>query len=560
MSFSLSSPPVSFEPTATTLQDDTTEYSLHIKDVERIDLDELGRLPASEEILAKWRNERRWLSSRAHYLSCGLEFRDSRATPRIRARPGDVQRMTDAGTTERIPRSRVKGHVRVFLHPEPAKRRFRPIRNTADANSVIDKSQCGNVPMATKRQVIESVFSGEYMLQFDFSAYYDQFALSDEVADLFCFRDGNNYYRLKTLPMGLRTAVGVAGTATELLLDFPKQSRAMSIIDNVVFIGSREAVLHDARVFLDRVRRVGATLNEDTSDIESLIAQRGTWAGIEIDLVAKTVNCSQKSVDKTMMSWRNRAQWTWRGFACHIGLLFWSVGLVNVNVAEFFPLLRFVGEASRMLMFDESLWDKPASVWPSVWPFLEQWTAVIAANKPRVVPRRDGPASFIVATDACRYGWGFVALNTATNEVFCYGARWFPDFVKRHSDKLHRSVFTEPNAVVFSVAKLVQLQRVQDGCKIILLTDNTVTEVAFNRGFNSRSFDVNACVQELLRRFPGVVFEFRYVAGPQNPADFFSRHPGKVASEEQREMVAAHLRRLAGTAGRGEASPRVQAS
>jgi hypothetical protein len=461
----------------------------------------------------------------------------------------DVDKMVEHGVIAEVDRNKVKGHTKLFLTFEPEKGvcgRWRPIRHTEAANDYISKDDCAKIEMATKKDITHVLHEGEWMIQIDMKAYFDQFLLSDEVSHRFCFRYNGKYYRLLTLPMGLRPSVGVAGSVTARLLDFEKKSKSLSVIDNVAFFGSREDVLHDAQIFDQRVKSIGAQLNEDTSDLSKLLKQRDCFAGVEIDMHNKTMQLSQKSVKKTIFSWSRRATWTWRQFACHVGLLWWSCGILEVPVSEYYPLLRFISEVGRMMTEDDSRWEQRAVVWPSAWPCLERWTDLVLRNVPRVVPVRFENPEWLIATDASALGWGYVAYNTATGEARAYGGAWYADFVRHHGDKIGKSTFSEPKGILFSLVHLFKQFPSSTATTISLLTDNTVSEASFNKGYNSHSFDINETLRELHRRFPAHRIKFSYVPGPVNPADYFSRNPGKIASEEEREKAAADLRLVSG--------------
>lgn len=516
---------------------------LHVKACGKADLGAAMALASGQETRSVLQKERRWLEEVGSYYGAGLRRRTANGCPQHNMRPGDVDLMVAAGVVEETTREEVRGHVQMFLHDEPAKERYRPIRNTRDFNAVTTRDICGKTAMATKKEVVAAVHDGDYMLQLDFAAYYDQIVLAPAVRALHCFRDGARYYRLKTLPMGSRIAVGVAGALTALLLDFGPLSRVLSIIDNVVFIGKREEVVRDAAIFVERCKSVGLTLNEDTTDLDALVQQRGVWGGVHIDLVSKEVMLSEKSHAKTTFSWANKEQWTWRRFACHIGLLWWAVGIVDVRMHEYFEVLRFVSHVSRMLTDDDERWEQQAQVWPSVWPALQRWTEVLLRNEPRKVPPPSaaGP-TWVMATDACRYGWGVVATNLDDGRSWCYGARWYADFVARHGEeKMRRSTFTECHAIVAAACKLLRQQ--QQKAVVLVMTDSTTAVSTYNRGYNSRSYDLNECAARLAQLMPQHDFVFKHIAGASNPADWWSRNPGAFASEEKRAEAVRGLRR-----------------
>ena len=163
---------------------------------------------------------------------------------------------------------------------------------------------------------------------------------------------------------------------------------AHSVIDNSAFVGSYEQVLHDAKIFVQRCRDAGVTLNEfaqiEEKGIESLILQKGEWCGVALDFVEKTVKVTEKTLQKIEISWNNRANWTVRQFSAHIGLLFWTWGILDIPIHEFYPLLRFISETSRRMQQDETLWDTPINInnFKSSLAPLEAWTTLARNNSP----------------------------------------------------------------------------------------------------------------------------------------------------------------------------------
>jgi hypothetical protein len=106
-----------------------------------------------------------------------------------------------------------------------------------------------------------------------------------------------------------------------------------------------------------------------------------------------------------------------------------------------------------------------------------------------------------------------------------------------------KSVYSEPLAVVNSLCHLLKGGSTTSSCKvlsasdpdlhqpegartkILLGTDNSAAMHTMNRGFASRSFDINRSIQELKTAFPSSSFdiELRHIPGKENPADYFSR-------------------------------------
>ena len=104
-------------------------------------------------------------------------------------------------------------------------------------------------------------------------------------------------------------------------------------------------------------------------------------------------------------------------------------------------------------------------------------------NKPRAHGAQHD-VTWRLCTDACRFGWGYVALNDSTGEVRWHGARWTSDFASRNRGKLHRSTFTEPEAVVASCCHL--LRRNGKRQRVVVGTDNIPTKCNFEKGFGAQ--------------------------------------------------------------------------
>jgi len=501
-------------------------------------------LAGGEETLAHLKHVRGWLDDDARYAA--LKEKGANNAPTTSMPQEWVDKLLQFGVIKEIGRHDVRGWVHMFTVPEPAKMRHRPIKNTRDCNDALGKETLMKLTFPTKQEICALVHAGACFISLDFASYYDQFVYSADVGARFCFRRGDKYYRLNTLAMGQRQAVEVAASTTARLLDFGPVSTTASIIDNVIFVGSREEVIRDATIFVERVRAVGAKLNENVDDIGALVQTVGDWGGIHLDFTAKTACLAQKTLDKTECSWLRRNEWTWRQFAAHLGLLFWSWQLIELPMPEFFPLLRFVSAAGRMLTEHDDLWDTPAHVWTSAWPALERWTMLVLRNAPRRVPQSQRP-EWLVCTDASDWGWGYFAVNNISGVVRTYGAPWTSTFAAIYGDRLGVSTFTEPQAIVNSLCHLLTASCPS---RVRILTDNTVAQASFQRGYNGRSFHINECLRRLHTMFGDLfVFDFVYLPGVCNPADGWSRGRGVAGdSAEGREQVSAELRRIVGLA------------
>jgi len=229
-------------------------WPIHAKDLgdkdKRIDFDKLEHLPVAHAETSKiWRQERRWLEDDDMYKDVPVKGADG--APGARLKSEWVERLEEVHVIRKIPRNQVRGWVKMFAVPEVRKQRFRPIKFTQNINEVLDKSTLRKVGFPSKQDICGFVYQGEWMLAFDFAAYYDQFILDRVIGRRSCFRHGKDYYCLNTLAMGQRQAVEIAEAATGVLIDFKRKSKvARSIIDNVIFVGTRDQVIADGKEFV----------------------------------------------------------------------------------------------------------------------------------------------------------------------------------------------------------------------------------------------------------------------------------------------------------------------
>jgi hypothetical protein len=203
---------------------------------------------------------------------------------------------------------------------------------------------------------------------------------------------------------------------------------------------------------------------------------------------------------------------------------------------RFFPALAFVSSVGKRMTDDDSRWDEPAEVWDSAWPAIENWTELVLANRPRVVPPPSKP-QWLICTDASRWGWGYVALEESSGRVRSFGARWSASVRHLHGDKLGHSVYAEPMAITNAFCHLFSSSEAVPA-RVLVGTDNSAARASFARGFNSRSFEINRALTRFRERFPGVVAEFIHVPGVSNVADSLSRGAvGKVSDQEMGVML-----------------------
>jgi hypothetical protein len=498
---------------------------------------------AAPESMAAWLSAERWLSDEKMYTSVPVRSANGAPNPHDLSE-ADIDALVDHDVIKQVRRSDVRGWIKMFTVPEWFKQRKRVIMWTKDINDLLGKELSPKVRFPSKLDIRGFSQRGKFFAALDFAGYYHQFSLADEVAKRHCIRRNGKFYCVIVGPTGQRQMVEVACACTSMLLDFPdKRCFTDSVIDNVIFVGdTREDVLHDMRIFVERCRVANVIINEVSATdgdehLEQLIVTSGDWCGVHIDMEDKTSQMTTKSVDKTAASWAHRASWTNRNVAAHFGMLFWAWGIIDIRMSDMFPAMSYLSRLSTAITAGEVQWDEPAHVWPTAMTVLESWTDIAVANAPFVVAPMDDECDWYVATDASRYGWGYVALNPTTGELRYHGAPWSRHMEEQYEYKLGSSVFAEPHGITNS---LLHLLRPGEAKRVRVGTDNTASLYSFDRGFNTHSPHINDCIRRLEERLAPTVFEWMFVPGKVNDqlADGFSRGlRTTVESSERGEMV-----------------------
>jgi hypothetical protein len=430
------------------------------------------------------------------------------------------------------------------LRREVLKGRQRVIEHPADINEAAP--EVDRVEFLTGEARTRAVLAGDTVLDLDFSAWFDQFGLPAELRPWFMFAAGGCLWQLMVLSMGLRHSVAVAHHTTRQLLNFDlKGVFAEAYIDNVRFVGKRQAVPEAATTFMERCRTVGATLNEvnyaDYPDLakaaESLVKSRGEWLGEDYDYEQKTVAVTEKTKWKIADAAALQSR-SWRGVASYISLLRYASRTLNLCLAPFFPALRAFAAASRLLGKRPDLWDDTApAVRPHVAANLELWKNTILAAGPRQVEATEQPSSLLV-TDASDWGWG-AALVGIDGSVKTIAKRWSV------ADRMaglatNTSAHAEPEGVLRALCALV---KPSDSGSIRILTDSTTAKYAIGKGY-SPAFFVNTVVGRIKKTFPRLKIDIAHTPGTSMPVDGISRGEKALSAAEWATLVSMAQKNL----------------
>jgi len=525
--------------------------------VSRISYSELERLDtAAPETAANNDYATGWAKDPSRYGR--LPRRSARGAPYSSLKSAHITRLQEVGVFQEIAPDEVKGYVHVFGVPEgDPKYRIRAIKAPYDINEFYGKDTLMSIGnMATKKSIIEFVHKGNFAAAFDFTAFFDQFELHPDIGRLMCFKKGRKFYRLAVAPMGQRQSVELAHSTTCRVADIPGLAELgvvfEVIIDNVAFAGKdRESLEKAITEFVARVRRINGQLGEDVTNIplSDHIVTKMEWGGVYIDFELKIVKLTEKILKKIKQSIDGRERWTYRNMLAHFGLLFWAIGLVDVNPGTYFVALQFYAGVCRNFTMayaageGDDFLEEPAQIWGNVWPSILAWTDAVLKNPPRhVQPPSGNTVDWVVCVDSCLIGWGYVAYSPLTGEMRSHGARWTNDFRLRFGGKLAQSVFTEPHGLKNAACHLLDV-RAGRRQKVIFLSDNVATIVGNTKGFNARSESINECMQQMRSMFPPELFDFsfQFLAGVRNTAaDAFSRQ--RSVTDEMIQGAAAIMK------------------
>ena len=482
----------------------------------------MARALADPDLETRWFNVKKWITVPQPGLPRGRAV-EAALTPE------EVEIMVEVGQAEGTTFKAMRSTCIIFPVPELMKQRRRVIKHTKYFNETYGRDTLSGIKLLRPRELVRSVHDGTYAIELDFSAWFDQIELDDLIRPDFCFPAGGKWYRLTRLPMGMRQAVDVAATATEILHTFerPAGVRIDSYVDNIRFLGKNRAdVIAAAACFIDRCRLANATLNEVMDDEPSLAAAErlvhtaGEFLGGYFDYVEKTVQIGEKTIKKlemlSAMFHKRGQEFTHRNFLSLFGLLFFALQITRAPAADRYYALKEYSETARRLQRDPGLLDAVYKCSPSRAQHISKWITDTLENHPHPVPLVPPPnqADFILVTDASAWGWGAILLDMNTGEMHTWNEPWEARWVGARM-----SAWSEPEAIARALGKFFP-----NGTKkaVAVLTDSLTAVGAFSKG-RSKSFAVNRALMAVQEIFPQFNASWWHIAGTSNPTDGISR-------------------------------------
>lgn len=505
-------------------------WPLHVKEQAKrpISIDAVNRLAdtAPAEVKAAWREDSKLLSNddgRYDRIQWDGVIHQASLTA------DDVERLLQTGQIKEIEPTdfhRIRGSVRIFTKPEPAKMRRRKITWTENFNNTFSKEEVapdrGNATRDTARLAI---LASEGALGMDFAAQFDFIPYNDDVTWFECFAVGARLFRSMREAMGKRSSTSCATSLTRVLLAFPVHHsvKVHYATDGVRFAGPRRECVDAAYTFTKRARMVHAVINEidvetcTRDDVDALWQTDGAdFLGDIVDFRAKTIQCRPRHVTRL----RDFARDGRRAGATHAEQFRWQAMLLYMRDTLGVPRHAYYATSSyfrglaRQLAIDPTLWSKPCHTRPP--GEINHATAICLANAPaRIMP---APVIDVVSiVDASAAGYAGIVCRLRADRTWhttLVQDAWEPAAL--HAYDMHLSTNSEPEGLV-RVARYVHDNVHPRGHLVI--SDHTAFVDAFQHG-SSPSPHYNTRIQRArsLR-----VDAISYTPGDANPADEYSR-------------------------------------
>lgn len=540
------------------------EWPLHLKNTTLCDFSKVDAMVTqSEDTKLFFRRAQRYMSPETF-----VGLRTSRTIKTTKLATNDLERALEMGKFEEVGREEVVYDsslmagvhgVNVFTVPEMKGRR-RCITEP-HLNAVVAKSSVPSMSHPTRLESRQALKRCKWCVQLDFDAYYDSIPLDPSVRNLYVFRVGHRFFRLKTVPTGARWSVAVAQSITWVLTDVPTTVNIITCIDSIMIAAredQREDFLRTVRAILLRIREANLLTTPDreslltASDDELLnmavedttfLGEDYHWTGSE-----RIVRNSAKTTAKLQLALEKTAH-TRRSFVSLVSLIMFATHTTRINPSLGFYMLRacrgVFAAVSYGAEWDASLpylGDAAAASLQRIGTELlkREWYTIV---DPLRATYEESNYSVVCFTDASRGGWGAVALEE-DGKTRAYQQRWVAEvnpsgpyrydgvdapFVARHS------AHSEPRGTYVYLQQL--LARGFTGpAQIAIVTDHfpIVHAQRKHNGFGGigRGFELESLFRltnDLLHDHNIFVVYF-YVHGYLNPADSYSRNFGDLVN------------------------------
>lgn len=423
----------------------------------------------------------------------------------------------------------IMGVCKVFTRDETWKNppRARIITWTWTVNQ--DEGMRVQFDLFNQSQVRHLVHEGEQAASIDGKAAFNQFCYTVEVGMYHCVHTPLGWCRVKRSAMGARPSCFVANTALDVLA---AHSRTVfkTYIDNLLFVGKTDDLVHDLEKVRERAAFANYTFNEDLSNPSELIHQELEFLGVILNFRDKKVSLGEKVIQKLATVWTRQREWTVRDFIVCVCILVYTSNVLGRRMSRWQLVLQVWAQMQGETMSDPSMLNAPLVVLnPAVLTELEEWVGLTLTNEPLDVPKKGIQVhDFIVVTDASGYGWSGIILSCKTGQTTVVRGTW----PGQHLEMLKHSTTAEPLAVALSINTFFDLGAT---AKVLVISDNTATVGELNKGYGTKPGRFLA--QHLGKRYPHLDVDAEYYPGEAIPTDEGSR--GLALNRKKLDDLAA---------------------
>jgi len=487
---------------------DRRHYKIHAKCVTPVNTEELKKL-MDGRLAEQWKVVSRILNDPSWYAGVKIT-KQERKKFYARLSSSHLTEFKDAGYLE-VLAGEPLGCVHMFLVPEDHKTRFRVIAHTLTVNTILNFQRFALPRIEEIRGAMQGASHG---ISMDMAAWFHQFELDETVRDYFATTHNKRKYRLTRLPMGTRSACAVAQTAAmALTLRAARLNVKIFIyIDNILILGSEEAVAAAREAFTQDCAAVGAQINEFDPTPSTTIE----YCGMQLDLLEKTIDVSQRTIDKAKVLFDCRDQWTNRLFAGFMATLAFITRVRQGSLAHIYETMHSWRTVHYKAQREPECWDDSFVIPTSLYHQLHEFYTTTAAPKPTKVNFRR-PVDSILLVDACEKGWG--AIHISKEGVIRCGAGEATNAKWKHSS------VSEPWGWYFAVRNLVR-----DGDACLVLSDNEALKHTVASKC-ARAWDYNETIRRTLDLRPHSQIDVEHFPGECNLADKLSRGESCAAGD-----------------------------
>jgi len=439
--------------------------------------------------------------------------------------PADIPALLWAGLIEEhTGPDPVRNYCRVFTVNELHKYRRRLIIWPRAINDYF--SEPGYIELPSMVQIREGLMGCAFAATFDFSVFYNQFELPENLRTFYAFKtsDGKTY-KLRVIATGQRhcpaMAQALASSIAQHVRTRVPNSVVFAYIDNFCIAGATPEIVDMAsNIFLDICRDCGITV-----EVEQQTSSCVTYLGVVYNLSGDTArDPTMELTDKTkakLLSGINTfaaAAFPQPGvpaFTCPIdkvlsmfGVVVWAARILRFPLANLYTSMKFLRRISNADLPTSAL----CNPWPCALKNLCTCAELLRRHPPAPFPLSAATASWTLFSDACLSGYG---------AVLCAGSDI--NIISGRFSDVEDIQILETRALLYAVQALPFQESTKQ--PICIVVDNTSLQGGINKTWH-RNFVVNSSILAIFRLLETKGYSLvscTYIRSSENPADPPSR-------------------------------------